>query len=307
MPSHRHTVAVNGTHVVAGIELGGTKGVAVVARGSTIVERTVVATTTDPSATLTALSDALTAWRGAGHDFAAIGIASFGPVGLDPARADFGHITTTPKPGWAHTDVVGHFAARFDVPIGFDTDVNGAALAEGWWGAARGCATHVYLTVGTGIGGGVVVAGRPLHGLVHPEVGHVLVRRRAGDDFAGVCPFHGDCIEGLASGPGIAARAGRPADQIAPDDPVWDDVAADLAQLTATLLVVLSPQRIVIGGGVANGRADLIDRVRSATAELVAGYVASLDVGELIVLPALGADAGPLGTAALAHLALAPS
>ena len=137
-----------------------------------------------------------------------IGIGSFGPVGLDRRRADFGHVTTTPKRGWHDVDVRGHFAERFDVPIGFDNDVSGAALAESRWGAAQGCAVTVYLTIGTGIGGGVVVDGRPVHGLVHPEHGHLRVRRRADDDFAGVCPYHGDCIEGLASGPAIAARAG---------------------------------------------------------------------------------------------------
>lgn len=283
--------------LVVGVELGGTKAVAVLARDAAIVDRVRVPTT-DPATTLGALSDTVAAWPGC----AAIGIASFGPVGLDRSRADYGRITTTPKPGWAGADVVGHFAARFDVPIGFDTDVNGAALAEGRWGASRGCSVHAYLTIGTGIGGGVVVDGRAVHGLVHPEHGHVLVRRRAGDNFPGVCPYHGDCIEGLASGPAIAARAGAPAEELAADHPVWDDVAIELGQLMATLVVAFSPQRIVVGGGVGGGQPHLLPRVRQATIDALGGYVAAIGAGtidELIVGPELGDDAGPLGAVAV--------
>jgi fructokinase len=297
---------MNDHPLVAGIELGGTKAVAVLACGPSIVDRVRVPTT-DPAETLGALSAQLERWTDAGQRFAAIGIASFGPVGLDHRRPDYGHITTTPKPGWAHTDVRGHFAARFDLPIGFDTDVNGAALAEGRWGASIGCSVHVYVTIGTGIGGGAVVDGRPVHGLVHPEHGHLRVRRRPGDAFGGVCPYHGDCIEGLASGPAIAARAGAPAEQLGPEHPVWADVAAELGELMASLVLVLSPERIVVGGGVATGQPWLLPNVRRATAEALAGYVAGIDAGrlaELIVPPALGDDAGPLGAVAVGLAAL---
>ncbi len=295
-----------GWPIVAGVELGGTKSIAVLARGPEILDRFTVPTTT-PEATLGALSGALDGWAAAGRRFAALGVGSFGPVGLDPGRADYGRVTTTPKPGWRDTDVRGHFAARFGVPIDFDTDVAGAALAEGRWGAARGCRVVVYLTIGTGLGGGVVVDGRPLPGLVHPEVGHVRVRRRPGDRFAGVCPFHGDCAEGLVSGSAIAARAGAPVEDLGPEHPVWDDVAAELTDLLATLVLVVSPQRIVVGGGVGAGRPFLLERVRPALVAALAGYVAAVDgdtVADLVRPAALGGDAGPLGAVALALTAL---
>ena len=289
--------------LVAGIELGGTKSVALIARGSTILEQARFPTN-DPAATLKAIGDTLAHWRVA-QPFAAIGIGSFGPLGLDPARADFGTITTTPKPGWAGTDVRGYFARRFAVPIGFDTDVAGAALAEGRWGAAIGCGVHVYLTIGTGIGGGVVVNGRPVHGLIHPEIGHVRTRRLVGDQFPGVCPYHGDCLEGLASGPAITARAGIPAEEIGADDPVWTPVAAALSEVMAMLILTLSPERILIGGGVGLGQPHLLPMMRRATVDILGGYVADISVeklGEMIRAPALGEQAGPLGAVALASL-----
>jgi fructokinase len=292
--------------LVAGVELGGTKSLAVLARGTEIVDRLRVPTT-DPASTLPAMSERLATWRNDVGPFAAIGIGSFGPIGPDPKRADYGHVTTTPKAGWSNTDVRGHFAERFDVPIAFDSDVVGAALAEGRWGASRGCSVHVYLTIGTGIGGGVVVNGEPLHGLVHPEVGHLRVRRRPDDTFGGSCPFHGDCIEGLASGPAIAARAGSAAEQLGQEHPVWLDVAAELAELMTALVLTVSPQRIVVGGGVTGGKTFLLDLVRAHTAAFLAGYVVGLDepaVRALIQLPELGDDAGPLGTVALALRAL---
>jgi fructokinase len=293
--------------LVAGVELGGTKAVAVLAHGDRIVERSRVPTT-DPGSTLAALSAQLDRWQQAGHTFRAIGIGSFGPVGLDPRRADYGYVTTTPKPGWGNTDVRGHFAERFDVPIGFDNDVNGAVLAENLWGAAHGCDVAVYLTIGTGIGGGVVVSGRLVHGLVHPEHGHFRVRRRRADDtFPGVCPYHGDCIEGLASGPAIAARAGRRAPELPPEHPVWIDVAGELGEFMALLVLAISPQRILVGGGVGYGQRWLLPRIREATLATLGGYVAALEetaIETLIVPPGLGDDAGPLGAVALGLAAL---
>jgi fructokinase len=292
--------------LVAGIELGGTKAVAVLAREATIIERQRLPTD-DPASTLEALSRQLTTWADHGQQFSAIGIGSFGPVGLDPRRPDFGHVTTTPKPGWGNTDVRGHFSERFSVPIGFDTDVNGAALAEGRWGAARGCAVHVYITIGTGIGGGVVVDDRPVHGAVHPEVGHIRVRRRSSDTFPGVCPYHGDCIEGLASGPAIAARAGAAPELLGADHPVGIDVAAEIGELMSTLVLSISPQRIVLGGGVGAGLPWLLPRVRESTRAALAGYVSGLEadgIDRLIVAPSLGDDAGPLGAVAVGLAAL---
>jgi len=287
--------------IVAGIELGGTKCIAALARGRTIVEQRRFATET-PDATLARLVETVRGWA-SDHRVAAIGIASFGPLALDPADRAFGRITSTPKPGWAGTDVRGAFASEFDLPIGFDTDVAGAALAEGLWGAAQGCDVHVYLTVGTGVGAGVVVDGSPVHGLVHPEIGHLRLRRMAGDTFAGACPFHGDCLEGIISGPALAARTGSASDVLPGDDPVWAIVAHSLGELVATLMLALSPRRIVIGGGVGAAAAPLLPAICRHAADALAGYVAGLNAGRLqaiVVAPALGSEAGPLGAIALA-------
>lgn len=291
------------TRLVAGIELGGTKSIALIARGREIVGIARMPTA-EPGPTLAALSAQIDAWQDVHGPVKAIGIGSFGPIGLDPGRADYGHITSTPKPGWANVDVVGHFAARFAAPIGFDTDVAGAALAEYRWGAAQGCDVLLYLTIGTGIGGGVAVGGAPVHGLVHPELGHLRVRRAAGDGFAGVCPFHGDCLEGLASGPAIAARTGMSGADIDDEHPVWALVTDELAEAMALLMLTLSPQRILIGGGVFQHRQKLFDRLRARTAELLGGYVAgvgSAELADIIRAPGLGDRAGPLGAIALAY------
>lgn len=290
--------------LVAGVELGGTKSIAVIARGDEIIEEAHWPTGA-PDATLNAIAD----WIAA-RDADALGIASFGPLGLDPVSPDFGFVTATPKPGWSGVDVRGSLARRFTGSIGFDTDVAGAALAEGRWGASVGCDVHVYLTVGTGVGAGIVVGGKPVHGRVHPELGHLRVRRSPGDAFSGHCPFHGDCLEGLVSGPAITARAGVPADSLAPDEPLWERVADELAELMAMLILTLSPQRVVIGGGVVQNRPALLPLTRVRTHRLLGGYVADLDadvLGRMILPPGLGANAGPLGAVALALDAICPS
>jgi len=231
---------------------------------------------------------------------AAIGIASFGPLDLDPASATWGHITRTAKPGWSGADIAGPFARAFGCPVAIDTDVNGAALAESLWGAARGADVAVYITVGTGIGGGLVVAGMPVHGVGHPEMGHASPPRHPDDhDFAGICPFHGACLEGLASGPAIAARWGASLSELPADHPGHAIIAFYLAHLTATLTAIAAPHRIVMGGGVL-GTPGLLDRVREQARLLGGGYFA--DRGEnVIVAPDLGNDAGLLGAFALAR------
>jgi fructokinase len=241
---------------------------------------------------------------------AAVGIASFGPVDLHPASPTWGFITTTPKPGWAHTDVAGPFRAALGVPVAFDTDVNGAALAEHRWGAGREVDPLVYLTVGTGVGGGAVVNGRLLHGLVHPEIGHLrLPHDRGVDPFRGACPYHGDCLDGLASGRALRERWGVPAETLPADHPAWALEAEYLALGVASVVAVLSPRRIVIGGGVLRHGA-LLPRVRRRVVELLAGYLLAReiveDVDAYLVPPALGDRAGVLGALALAHDALAP-
>lgn len=292
--------------LIAGVELGGTKAVALIARGAEIIVQRRIPTG-EPEATLGALSDQIASWERAHGRIAALGVASFGPLGLDPARADFGLITKTPKAGWSDIDVLGHFRNRFPVPLGFDTDVAGAALAETIWGGAKGCDVVVYLTIGTGIGGGLVVDGRPVHGMVHPEIGHLRIRRAPGDDFAGACPFHGDCLEGLASGPAIAARAGAPAEDLPESAPVWGKVAAEIAEAAAMLILTLSPRRILVGGGVPGGKPFLFPMIREAVAERLAGYVAGLTPAALVEVigpPGLGDRAGPLGAVALGLMAM---
>lgn len=291
--------------LVAGVELGGTKAIVLFARGCEIVAEARFPTET-PAITLNALVNQIDTWIGEYGGPEALGIASFGPVGLDRARADYGHITSTPKAGWAGTDVVGPFE-RFDVPIAFDTDVNGAVLAEHRWGAAQVASVAVYITIGTGLGAGVLVNGAPVHGLIHPEFGHIRVRRSAGDAFAGVCPYHGDCLEGLVAGPAIAARAGRPGAELSDDDPLWPIIVAELAEAMAMLMVTVSPQRILIGGGVFQHRAKLFSALHARTAKLLNGYLAGVgekELARIILQPGLGDRAGPLGSVALAYSAL---
>eukprot|EP01035_Chromulina_nebulosa_P033988 gene33988-45538_t len=189
--------------------------------------------TTIPDETLAAIEAVLARW----HGYDALGIASFGPVSIDVAAADYGAITATTKPGWSHIDVARRLAAFAGVPTGFNSDVAGAALGEGRWGAARDVADHAYVTVGTGVGVGLVLGGKPTNGLTHPELGHVRTVRLRGDDWPGSCSFHGDCVEGLASGTAIRARAGRGGDELAIDDPLWDGVAHTLAQLCHMLVL----------------------------------------------------------------------
>ncbi|MXO70229.1 ROK family protein [Altererythrobacter buctensis] len=291
---------------LAGIELGGTKCVLVLGDGVTIVERVQLPTTT-PAETLAGAVAVLRGWHDAAP-LAAIGIASFGPIRVDPQAADYGQILATPKPGWAGADVLGAVRAALPCPVLVDTDVNGAALAEQAHGAGRGCGTLVYLTIGTGLGGGVLVEGQPVHGRMHPEIGHLRLRRAAGDTFAGSCPFHGDCIEGLIAGPALHARLPRPPGDLPADDPAWEPVAHDLAQLVASLMLSLSPQKIVIGGGVTGRQPHLLPRARALVPGLLAGYLGPLDeaaMADLVVPPLLGDDAGPTGALVLAARALA--
>ncbi|MFE2293787.1 ROK family protein [Streptomyces sp. NPDC059452] len=233
----------------------------------------------------------------------AIGIASFGPLELRPGHAKFGHLAATPKPGWSGVDVAGPFAAALGVPVGIDTDVNGAALGEGHWGAARGLDTYVYLTVGTGIGGGAVIGGKVVSGLVHTEMGHLTVGRITGDTFPGSCPFHGDCWEGLAGGDAMEARWGAPAEELT-GDRLREALRLEAAYLAAGLRNIVyttAPQRIVIGGGVAElpGLFPLLGAELAAT---LAGYPGLPEhTAEDFVVPAqLGRLAGPAGGLVLA-------
>lgn len=284
---------------LAGIELGGTKAIAVLGDGCEIVERCQIPTT-DAKATLGELRLRIERWN-AVKPIAALGIASFGPVGIIPDDPQYGHILRTPKPGWSGADVLGELAAAIAGPAAINTDVNAAALAEGRWGAAEGCSDHCYITIGTGIGVGVVAGGRLVTGKMHPEAGHMRVRRLSGDDFPGICKIHGDCLEGLASGPALAARAGYDGRDIASDDPLWAGVTDALAEACANLFLTLASERIVIGGGVAVARPKLIDGVCSATATKLNGYLSYIEDRAPIFPAAFKEDAGPKGALLLAE------
>ena len=291
--------------IVAGVELGGTKSIVLIGRGRDILVSERLPTTT-PAVTLAALRQRLAEWQDQ-YKPEALGIGSFGPIALDKTGMDYGHMLATPKSGWAGADVVGALAEGFGERVAIHTDVTGAALAEGQWGAARGLSDHVYVTIGTGVGMGIIVNGQPVSGRMHPEAGHVRVRRVAGDDFAGACPFHGDCLEGLVAGPAIAARTGKPAQELAADNPAWTFVADALAESFAGLFLTLACGRIVIGGGVGVGQPHLLDMVRHATVEKLSGYLPFVDAAQVanrIVHAQLGDQAGPLGTLALARSVL---
>ncbi len=287
-----------------GVEAGGTKFVCAVGTGPDDLRAEARFATTDPGETLGRTVEFFRAATREHGELAGLGVACFGPVDLDPESATWGHVTTTPKPGWAGADVAGTLGRELGVPVAFDTDVNGAALGEQRWGAARGLDTLVYVTVGTGIGGGGLVAGAPMHGLLHPEMGHLVVPRHPDDAFAGVCPFHGDCLEGLASGPALEARAGARGETLADDHPVWTLEAHYLAVLATNLTLILSPQRLIMGGGVMRRRR-LYDLVRRGLCRRLAGYLKTPEivehVGRYLVPPLLGERAGVLGAIALAR------
>ena len=281
--------------LVGGVETGGTRVRCVVGTGPDDVRAETIVPTTTPVETLGRVVEFFRAHAGG---LAAVGVACFGPIDLDRRSPTFGRITTTPKAGWANTDVVGALRT-LSVPVAFDTDVNGAALGESRWGAGRGVDPFVYVTVGTGIGGGAVVGGRPLHGLVHPEMGHVPIAREPGDTFAGACPYHGGCLEGLASGVALRERWGAAPETLPAEHDAWRLQARYLALGVAAIAAVLSPPRIVLGGGVMRAPA-LLARVRAETAKALAGYVRAPD----LVAPALGERAGVLGAVALAQVRL---
>lgn len=258
---------------VAGVELGGTKCVCVLGSGPDDIADQVRIPTTKPAETLAAIADVLRGWEALPGGFSALGIASFGPLDLRESSPTYGRVRSAVKPGWRNADVYAALRAGRSLPVGFDTDVNGAALAEGRWGAAQGLTDYAYVTVGTGIGVGVVVGGRVVHGCHHPELGHIRIARREGDFWPGACTYHGDCVEGLAAGPAIEARTGIAAALLPADDPAWEVIAHALGQLLHTLVFTTGPQRILMGGGVPVGRPELIDRVRRELLASIAGYI----------------------------------
>jgi fructokinase len=284
-----------------GVETGGTKIVCAVGTGPGKLAAVERFPTTDPTETL----GQIIAFFATHDPIAALGVASFGPLDLRSGSENYGSVAATPKPGWAGTNVRDVLGAAVGVPVAIDSDVNGAALGEWRWGAARGLDTFLYLTIGTGIGGGAMTNGELVHGVNHPEMGHLLIPRVPDDAFPGICPFHGDCLEGMASGPAIEARWGVPGRELGPllDQAVAleaDYLGSALMNLTLTLM----PERIILGGGVMH-TPGLLEAVRSATTRKLAGYLedprVSAGVDEYVVPPGLGDEAGILGAIALAQ------
>jgi fructokinase len=292
-----------GEMLYGGVETGGTWCVCAVGSGPEEIVKTERFPTTGPEETLARIVE----FFAAGPEVAAIGIGSFGPVDLDPSSPTWGYVTTTPKPGWQHVSVASAVADGLGVPVAFDNDVDAAALGEYRWGAARGAGSLFYLTVGTGIGGGLVLDGRPWHGLVHPEVGHIRVPRDRDPErasFPGICPVHGDCWEGVASGPAIAERSRCRTEELPDDHPVWKIEAEYLALGILSIVLVASPERVIVGGGVME-HPWLLEATRARVRELLAGYLEtaalSEEIDSYLVAPALGDRAGVLGAIALAQ------
>jgi len=294
--------------IFGGIEGGGTKFVCAVGTGPDDIRAETRFPTTTPQETMAQAVEFFKQQEADLGKLSAIGFACFGPLDPNPDSLTFGHILPTPKPGWTNADVVGALRSVFDIPIAFDTDVNGAALGEWRWGAGQGLHNFIYLTIGTGVGGGAYVEGKLLHGLIHPEMGHILLRRdKDKDPFKGVCPFHGDCFEGLASGVAVEKRWKQSGNALPEDHPAWELEAEYIAQALADYSFTLSPQRIIIGGGVGSLE-HLLPRVQQKTKELINGYIQSPVILEnietYIVNPGLGNRSGMLGAIALAEQAM---
>ncbi len=290
-----------------GIEAGGTKFVCAVGRSPDDMPEITQFPTTTPDETLGRVV-AFFRKHSTRYPLKAIGIGSFGPLDLNALSPTFGYLTTTPKPGWSNTDLAGLVGSSLDIAVTIDTDVNAAALGEYRWGAARECDNFIYLTIGTGMGGGGMMNGRLMHGLVHPEMGHIrLPHDFEKDPFPGICPYHGDCLEGMTCGPAMEKRWGTKAQNLPPDHPAWELEAHYLALGLVNFICTLSPERIVMGGGVMN-QPHMFPMIRRKVRELLNDYVQSPHIIEhidgYIVPPELGGKAGVLGSIALGELGL---
>lgn len=291
------------TPLYAGIEAGGTKFICIVAGGPEQIVGEARFATTTPEETLGKAIGFFRPFVAKGK-VKSVGVACFGPLDLNPKSSTYGFIAATPKPHWSNADVRGTLQRGLNLPVMIDTDVNGAGLGESIWGASKGFDPSLYLTIGTGIGGGYIRDGKPLLGLVNPEMGHLRIpHSRERDPFDGSCPFHGDCFEGLASGPAIEKRLGKPGKTISDDDPFWELEAEYIALALMNYILVLSPRKIILGGGVMQ-RESLFPKIRRRTRELLNGYVTHKSIlqqiDEYIVPPGLGDQSGSLGAIALA-------
>jgi fructokinase len=301
--------------LIGAIEAGGTKFVCAIGTGpgDRILAKTTFPTGDNPVKLLNAITEWFARHQNIHGKIQAIGIASFGPVDLHVNSPTYGHITSTPKPGWRNINLVGRIREAFpNIPIGFDTDVNGAALGEYYWGNAAGSSDFVYITIGTGIGGGGMSGGKLIHGLVHPEMGHIVIPREPGDDFIGVCPYHDNCWEGFCSGPAILKRTGLEAEKIPSDHPAWALETKYIAHAVTNIICILSPQRVIIGGSVRKagqlGEEKFFRMIREKVRTVLKGYIASVsledEIDSCIVPPLLGDNAGICGAIALGQNAV---
>lgn len=291
------------TQLCGAVEAGGTKFVCAVGRGPDEVLALERIPTSTPEETVAQVVGFFRSQEVPHGKLAAIGVGSFGPLDPNPSSPTYGYITSTPKPGWQNTDLAGPLRQALDTPVAFDTDVNAAALGEGRWGAAQSLDCFIYLTVGTGIGGGAMVGGQLLHGLVHPEMGHVRVPHdRSRDPYEGACPFHGDCLEGLAAGPAIENRWGEPAEQLPREHEAWRLESEYLAWACVNYICTLSPERIILGGGVMS-QSFLYPMIRENVLKYLNDYIDApaikQSIDQFIVAPGLGDRAGVLGALAL--------
>lgn len=279
------------------LEAGGTKMVCAIGNeNGEIFERVSIPTVT-PEETLPKLVEFFK-----GKEIAALGIGCFGPIDLNRNSKTYGYITTTPKLAWRNCDIVGAMKKELGVPVGFDTDVNGSMLGEATWGCAKGLDTAIYITVGTGIGVGVLANGKLLHGMQHPEGGHILLKSHPEDHYKGKCPYHGTCLEGMAAGPAIEERWGKKAVDLADNPKVWEFESYYISQALADYIMVLSPQKIILGGGVMH-QEHMLPLILEKTTELLNGYISTEEmehIGEYIVLPSLNDNQGIMGALKLA-------
>jgi fructokinase len=283
-----------------GIEAGGTKFICAVGTGPRDLISIESIPTTTPAQTIELVTKFFQGYKG----ITSIGIGSFGPVDLNPNSPTYGYITTTPKQGWAYTDLIGKIGRALKLPIGFDTDVNAAGLGEYYWGIAQGLNNFIYLTIGTGIGGGGMVNGKLIHGLIHPEMGHIRIPHDSQvDPYLGHCPFHGDCFEGLACGPALEQRWGQRGETLPSNHPAWALEAHYLALAVTNFIFTLSPQRVILGGGIMEQN-QLFPMIRKNIQKMLNGYIQANDIlkeiDSYIVPPGLGNQAGVMGAIALA-------
>jgi fructokinase len=299
-------IQVNYMNWYGGIEAGGTKFNCIIASDPDHILAEKRITTRAPEETLPEVVEFFNNVQNQQNvRLVSLGLGTFGPIDLNLSSPDYGKITSTPKLSWRNTDILGYFKNNLHLPVAFDTDVTAAALGEGKWGVAQGCTDFVYVTIGTGIGGGVIVDGKPVHGLLHPELGHMFIPHNIKEDpFPGNCPSHRDCLEGLANGPAIKARWGVPAESLPADHPAWKIEAKYLAYMLANIVLTCSPQKIILGGGVMK-IPGLIESAREQLTSVLNGYVQSdrilEHVNEFVQLPGLGDRAGVLGSIALAQ------